>query len=373
MNYMDDASAFEISLIQKARRQHIPVTGALELLPLCNMNCDMCYVRLSPKEMRRAGRLRTTEEWLSLAEELRQSGVLFLLLTGGEPLLFPDFKKLYLGLRSLGMILTINTNGTLLDESWADFFAEHKPRRINITLYGADAASYDRLCHYPQGFDQTVRAIRLLRERNVDVKISCSVTKKNPHDFPKIFALGEKLGVPVHADHYMMPAVRERSLPFDAQVRLNPEDAAALALKALKLQLTGNIFRQYVQESIRRVHDPAFPRGSGRISCLAGNCSFFLNWQGFLFPCVMLSEISAPVFDLGFAAAWKKISAAAQNLSLSRKCCQCRFQPLCRTCAAAAFLETGSYQGSPHYLCRYAEHYYHLLLAEEAQFRSIAL
>ena len=66
----------------------------------------------------------------------------------------------------------------------------------------------------PQGFDQTVRAIRLLRERNVDVKISCSVTKKNAHDFPKIFVLGEKLGVPVHADHYMMPAVRERSLPL---------------------------------------------------------------------------------------------------------------------------------------------------------------
>ena len=85
----------------------------------------------------------------------------------------------------MGMILTINTNGTLLGESWADFFAEYRPRRINITLYGADAASYNRLCHYPQGFDQTVRAIRLLRERNVDVKISCSVTKRTRMIFQK--------------------------------------------------------------------------------------------------------------------------------------------------------------------------------------------
>lgn len=273
----------------------------------------------------------------------------------------------------MGMILTINTNGTLLGESWADFFAEYRPRRINITLYGADAASYNRLCHYPQGFDQTVRAIRLLRERNVDVKISCSVTKKNAHDFPKIFVLGEKLGVPVHADHYMMPAVRERSLPFDAQVRLNPEDAAALALQTLKLQLTSDIFRQYVHESIHRVNNPSFPRGNGHISCLAGNCSFFINWQGFLFPCVMLSEISAPVFDLGFISAWEKVSAAAQKISLSSQCCQCRLQPICRTCVAAAFLETSSYRGMPGYLCRYSEHYYHLLLAEEASFSSIAL
>ena len=63
MNYMDDASTFEHSLLQKARQKHIPVTGALELLPLCNMNCDMCYVRLSRSEMERQGRLRTVEEW----------------------------------------------------------------------------------------------------------------------------------------------------------------------------------------------------------------------------------------------------------------------------------------------------------------------
>lgn len=156
MNYMDDASTFERSFLQKARQQHIPITGALELLPLCNMNCDMCYVRLSRSEMECQGQLRTVDEWILLAQQMQKAGTLFLLLTGGEPLLFPDFKTLYLELRNMGMILTINTNGTLLGESWADFFAEYRPRRINITLYGADAASYNRLCHYPQGFDQTV-------------------------------------------------------------------------------------------------------------------------------------------------------------------------------------------------------------------------
>jgi len=141
MNYMDDASTFERSFLQKARQQHIPITGALELLPLCNMNCDMCYVRLSRSEMECQGQLRTVDEWILLAQQMQKAGTLFLLLTGGEPLLFPDFKTLYLELRNMGMILTINTNGTLLGESWADFFAEYRPRRINITLYGADAAS----------------------------------------------------------------------------------------------------------------------------------------------------------------------------------------------------------------------------------------
>ena len=77
MNYMDDASTFERSLLQKARQKHIPVTGALELLPLCNMNCDMCYVRLSRSEMERQGRLRTVEEWVRLAEQMQKAGTCF--------------------------------------------------------------------------------------------------------------------------------------------------------------------------------------------------------------------------------------------------------------------------------------------------------
>ena len=77
------------------------------------------------------------------------------LLTGGEPLLFPGFKELYIELQKMGMILTINTNGTLIDEEWADFFQKYKPRRMNITLYGADDQAYEQLCHYPGGFQKT--------------------------------------------------------------------------------------------------------------------------------------------------------------------------------------------------------------------------
>ena len=66
------------------------------------------------------GRLRTKGEWIKLAHQMKDAGTLFLLLTGGEPLLFPGFKEVYIELQKMGMILTINTNGTLIDEEWAD-------------------------------------------------------------------------------------------------------------------------------------------------------------------------------------------------------------------------------------------------------------
>ena len=86
-----DNLTYEKSLIAKAARTHTPINGSLELLPLCNMNCEMCYVRLSRSELERKGHLRSAAEWISLVRQMQKAGTLFLLLTGGEPLLFPDF------------------------------------------------------------------------------------------------------------------------------------------------------------------------------------------------------------------------------------------------------------------------------------------
>lgn len=111
-------------------QKKVPLYGVLELLPLCNLNCDMCYVRMSREEMEQVGRLCTIEEWTKVAEDMMKAGTLFVLLTGGEPLLYPNFRELYQKLRELGMIVTINTNGTLIDEEWADFLRRINPEEL---------------------------------------------------------------------------------------------------------------------------------------------------------------------------------------------------------------------------------------------------
>lgn len=143
MNELSDFSSIALSLLQHAYSNGIPINDSLELLPLCNMDCSMCYVHLSREAMEQAGHLRTIDEWLMLAGQMRRSaGVLFLLLTGGEPLLYPNFRDLYLELKKLGIILTINTNGTLINKTWAQFIGVHKSRRINVSLYGSDNQTY---------------------------------------------------------------------------------------------------------------------------------------------------------------------------------------------------------------------------------------
>ena len=364
MHFIEDATAVERTLIDRAAQSHSPINGSIELTPICNMNCEMCYVRLTPAEVARQGRLRTVGEWLDIATQMRDAGTLFLLLTGGEPLTYPDFRRLYLGIQKLGMLLTINTNGTLIDEDWADFFAENKPRRVNVTLYGPDEETYARLCHFPNGFERTINAIRLLRSRGVEVRVSISVTPQNAPHVDRMIALARELDAAVLVDTYMMPAARERSLPFDQQSRLAPEEAAAVRIRALKQELPAAQFTQFVMENLWAAQHILPDKGPGKMRCLAGSCSYTINWQGQMRPCVIMNQPSASVLSLGFDAAWQQIRAEADKITLSSKCSACRLRTLCRTCAASALLETGRYDGTPDYMCRYTAHTFRLLLDE---------
>ena len=363
MDEMRDATTLEKQMMARAAALGRPINGSLELTPLCTMDCGMCYVRLSREEMEQKGRLRTAKEYIALAQEMARAGVLFLLLTGGEPLLFPDFQKLYTELKGMGFVLTVNTNGTLLDEGWADFFANHKPRRVNITLYGSSEETYEKLCRCPGGYEKAVKAVRLLKERGVDVKINGSATRLNRQDMAEIYRIGRELDAPVHMDCYMIPALHERGLPQDRQTRLDPESAARAEVEALRAELGPEGLREYAARLTAETEKEEKEYGTG-IFCLAGNCSFTVNWQGELRPCVSLSEPSAPVFERGFEAAWQEIRDKAKGLHMNEKCGGCPLRPLCKVCPAAARLETGAYDGVPEYLCRNAQELYRLLKRE---------
>ena len=79
-------------LFYKAGQSGIPLSGTFELTPFCNFSCPMCYVRKTAEEVKSSGRsLRTYEQWLKLAREARDAGMLYLLITGGEPTAWPEF------------------------------------------------------------------------------------------------------------------------------------------------------------------------------------------------------------------------------------------------------------------------------------------
>lgn len=365
MDALSGATKLEERLVASATAKEIPLGGAFELLPLCNMDCKMCFLRLTPEQMRaQGGRLRTAEEWLRLAEEAKEAGLLFLLLTGGEPFLYPEFEKLYVGLIKLGLILTINTNGTLIGEREADLLASYRPRRVNITLYGSSDEVYGRLCKNPKGFTRTMRAIRLLKERKVAVKLNGSVTPENLEDLANIQKIAEELELALEADAYMFPSGRKKSIPFLKEARLTPEQAAKVMIGLRKKEMPEEEF-QALAKAGKQCYDSgsSFTAGDCReaLPCRAGRSSFWITWQGQMTPCIFMEEPKRPVFEEGFLESWEAIKEERQKLFLPLECTNCSRRKFCTVCGACAYTETGSFEKRPEYMCRLTEEKLRLL------------
>ena len=86
----------------RAREKNIPISGCFELTPLCNLDCRMCYVHLNKAQMHGAP-LLSTAVWKDLMKQAVDGGMMYARLTGGECLIYPGFRELYLYLREEGV------------------------------------------------------------------------------------------------------------------------------------------------------------------------------------------------------------------------------------------------------------------------------
>ena len=349
----------ELQIIEHMHRravaQGIPLSGTFELTPLCSMACKMCYVRMSPEELAATGkRLHAADEWLALAREAKEQGMLLLLLTGGEPFLYPEFRRLYTELRQMGFVISINSNATLITEETVAWLKENPPQRINITLYGASDATYARLCGHPTGFTQVTRAIELLRDAGISVKLNCSVTPENVCDLEDIIAYSDEHKLVLQATSYMFPPLRRDAESVGRNARFAAEECARTEVKIRRLQYGAENLREYCKaiESHQPVDTPlcADCEGEG-LQCRAGKSAFWVTWDGRMTPCGMVNEPAVFPFGQGFADAWQSLRAQTAALHLPPECASCDAKHYCHTCAAMCYTETGRYDCKPQYRC----------------------
>ncbi|MBR4888079.1 MAG: radical SAM protein [Clostridia bacterium] len=345
-------------IFSKASRARVPLSGTFELSPVCNFACRMCYVRKTPAEVAASPRgLLSKEHWLQIAEEARDAGMLYLLLTGGEPLLWPGFWDLYEALVRMGILVSINTNGSLIGDEAVARFKELPPRRINITLYGANDATYERLCGAKNVFSRVDEAITKLQQAGITVKLNGSLTPENVEDVDAMIAYAQEKKLIYEIATYMFPPIRRDPSATGVNERFAPQESAACRLHCYRLQAGEERYQSYLK-SIREGSIP--PPGldesctdplDGTIRCRAGKASFWITWDGWLTPCGLLPEPKADLLAQNFTAAWKTLTGVCDGIVTSGLCAQCENQQLCHPCAAIAYAETGTTAGVPTYLC----------------------
>lgn len=345
----------EETLYAYAKAGKIPIYGGFELTPYCNFSCKMCFVHETAPDLP----LIRADQWLDFGCQAVAAGTLYIVLTGGEPLSHPDFKQIYTGLKQMGIVLTINTNASLIDENMADFLAADMPRRVNVSLYGPNAEVYEQLCGNRAGFARTIHAIELMLARRIPVKINIVPNTINYPYLDEMLAICKRYELPVEMTSYLFEPIRKTN-PGHQLYRLEPDQMAMARIK-------WDWYRYGEQEMIGRAilchqgleHFEISRQTEGKVplSCQAGNSSFWLCWDGKMNACVNMIRPQADVTQLGFEVAWELVKKEGANIRVAAQCSTCSLQRFCLTCASIPFHQYGVFDRVPDIMCAATEHY----------------
>ena len=341
-------------LHSKGAKLGLPIGGNFELTARCNFDCPMCYVHLKQEDIDAQGRELTAQQWIDIARQARDAGMVFVLLTGGEPFVRKDFFEIYHAMKELGLMISINSNGSMLSGEILQKLIEDPPFRINISLYGGSNETYCGMCGKP-AYDRVVENIAALKNAGIDVRLNVSVTPYNRHDLEAICRKAEELGVHAKVASYMYPSIRVNGGRYGYGDRLSPEEAAKASVEWDRLRFDEETFAQRARAmhefSLIEESDCTADLDEG-VGCRAGSTAFWLTWDGRMLPCGMMPHPTAYPLETGFAAAWEQIRTETKKLRMPSKCGSCPKRGACPVCAAVCVTETGRFDGVPEYVCQ---------------------
>ncbi len=338
-------SRFLKHLERKARVMHHPLCGQFELTPRCNLSCVMCYVRLEEDRLRGA-RLLTAEQWKALMREAYSAGMLEATLTGGECLAYPGFDEVFLFLQDLGCPITVMTNGVLLDEARLRFFEEHPPALLQVTLYGPDEETYERVTGR-RVFQRVVENLRRVKAAGLPLALSVTPSRTLGEDVFETIRLAGGLSKEVFINTSLFTPEGET---WRRGAEEDPDVEFYARVLRFRNELRGGEVREIPLEELPE------PGGSGEedpgcgLECGGGRSCFVIDWKGRMRICNRMTAAES-VPELGFPEAWRRINAAAEAWPRVAECRGCPYEPVCDRCAAG-FLQYAQPGCRPEEHCR---------------------
>lgn len=329
-------------LHSKAKQNGTPLAGNFELTSLCNFNCPMCYVHNDSNSDS-----LTTCDWIKLIDTACEKGMLFLLLSGGEPLSRDDFREIYIHAHEKGLIVSINSNGSLIDK-YFDLFESYPPSRINISLYASDSDGYSKSCGI-DSFDDVISNIKTLKRMDIPVKLNVVITKSNCREIGNIIRLSKSLSLPIQITPYCYPQIRLDSGYGENSARLTPEKAGKYSIES-DILLYGE--DEFIKKARLINESRIITDDDCSISCRAGSSSFWITHDGKMRACAMMDKPSIDIKSSDFAHCWEYIREQTALIRTPSECKTCPDSGFCRACSAMCYCETGSTDKKPDYVCR---------------------
>jgi len=318
-----DLNQWMSNVIDPLQGGRYPLSGSIELTSRCNLSCLHCFINQPPADRIAKSNELSTDEWKSTLDQMADAGCIFLLITGGEPMLRDDFKEILIHTRKRGFLVCLFTNATMLDSDTADLIEDLNLQMLEISLYGATKETYEQVTGQPGSFERCLRGIELALERNIKVRLKTILLTVNQHELEQMRILTEDFGLKFRYDSTLWPRLDgtrhnlQYQVPNQEMLALDHEDPP-------RQQAWLNTAESFKGQLIR---------AENVFTCGAGYRSFHIDYEGNMNPCMMVRKPSYSILDMGFNAAWREIGAIRElKRQLHTECETCPAAALCTQC-----------------------------------------
>jgi radical SAM protein with 4Fe4S-binding SPASM domain len=328
-------------LLIKAYEACVPLFSTIELTLRCNLRCVHCYNfdRSTPQPKQATGAELTPPEIFKLIDELQEAGGLEISFSGGEALLHPHLEDFVRYARERLFAVRIKSNGMLLTPERARRLAEAGAYGVDISLYGATAATHDAFTTVKGSFERTVAGVRAGVAAGLKVGLSFCLTRGNAGEIAEMITLSDSLGVSYTLD----PQLTAR---YDGTTSSLDHRVDAETLEAL--------FRGPLRPAL----GPLECHPDKEVQCSCARTVVGISATGEVYPCIGAPVPSGNLREAGFLAVWKDSPALNRIRGLVlddfKDCRSCPDRPFCRRSSGVVYNNTGDYTGSEAWTCQEA-------------------
>ena len=343
-----------VSFEKTERLPRLPLRGNLDLTYRCNNNCRHCWLRIPARSPEMRGEL-SLDEIKDIVDEARKMGCRHWRISGGEPMVRPDFAELFEYITSEAASYSLNTNGTLITPEIARLMRRKGAKML--ALYGATAEVHDHITRNPGSFEALMQGIAYLKEAGAGFIAQLVPMRDNYHQYNEMIGLAESLTPHsrVGAAWLYLTASGDPERNREIQrLRLSPQEVVQLDTPDVSHD-------EWMEE--QEVHNCSPINNDDRLfsHCIPASSEFHIDPYGQMTFCSFIKD-PALRFDLrkgSFKECWETFIPSLTNKVRGGKeymdnCGSCELRSECRWCPVYGYLEHRSFSAKVDYLCAVA-------------------
>jgi len=324
-----------------------------EITFACNMRCIHCGTSAGKQRVNEL----TTQESLALIDELMDLGCEHFTLSGGEPLMRKDWPQLASRMTSRGAIVSLITNGLLVNDKTLDDLKASGVEGTGVSLDGCEK-THNYIRQRADSWAKAHEALRLFVDRGFE---TCAVTQVSNINIDELYDIRAQLvdlGCKLWRIQMTTSTGRMRE---HANLILSLDNYPRLVDIILDMQQMGKVFVD-VGENIGYYGCKGTQLRKDGIyaGCYAGTRVAGIESDGKVKGCLSMPEeyVEGNIRDSSFTEIWNRPNAFAYNRQFTKmtaegECRECRYLVLCRGgCANTSIAATGKRADNPYCMYR---------------------